>query len=1628
MSDLNSFSNVKTNFNVSPYFDDWVKEKGFQRVLFKPSVAVQARELTQMQTIISDQIAQLADFNLKEGSIIKGGEIVINTSFVNGTAERIEIPLSSPLYEKIKTYIDNPAVGKTPFINNKLIYEERNVNNVTVKKIVFRIVDLIEPTTSLDNFTIVGVYETASDSKFTTVDSYQIQSQTVQDYYNFSFLDNTNSINSIFPSISSESVTFTDVGLTSYATITEGIFYAKGYFIYFPQQTVLLDKKTNKPTCKIGIQLYEEILDASEDDSLFDNAIGSPNENAPGADRFKISAQFESKKIDTSSPAGVDYLYGALENNTYNDFFEITRILDGNVVNTAAEDILGDIKDIIAQKTYDINGDFEVTPFKVEVKEDLKPETREENEKFYSMVVSRGEAYVHGYEIHKKGETLLDIEASRNIQENNTFNTGDSYRTYIEAKIASEFSATASISDFLATINDSDVLNLYTNNSLTTKIGSVRIRDFGISGSSYYLYVYSVDVEPDQSLSSATVITKEINSIDTVVFGIVGEEVLRFPNVGHIVYPLKEKRINSINDIEYTTRQFLSSSVDSNKVTITLSASSDFFVAQTVSESELPKFKNDFYVFRLNGSAVEKLSYTTLKFTTTSLEITLSGSIPDQTAVMVGIKAQRSINTFSNKTLTNYTQSSTITAEIPANQVIVLDKKDVYKVTEVRHTAIDGTDPTTIENFTFTDGQTDNYYDFGTVQISEAIPIDRILHIDIEYFEHTGTGPFVAQSYRDDQRYKTFYTTSSGEFLDLTDCIDFRRKIGDSITPLANTTAVRIEATYSSYLARYDKLFLNKEGNFQILKGNPAKNPLLPPDPTNGITLYSFYVEPYTISKFEISSRKYDYKRYRMKDISVLERRIENLETRYNFSSSQEKVRSDNSGVAVSGILVDNFTDPRSIDFSDVENNCTIDLDTNTLKPYYETYNYKFKSKNTTSGYEKNGDIISLDQSTPKVYIESASGSSPNSIGKPTVITPSKNGFVKLYPEIEVWKDDSKISYMTNTADRIGKAYKDLTRSQTKNTEILSVTWPTTVKNIVREDAESSSLLNDFGTIEYNENIIEYLPQSFVVCKAINLLPNYKLTAKFSTNDVHILFPAITVMAPLSSEDYDRLDVENYQFPWVLKISIGGADYRFKVVHKEPGSVSKLYLLHEGLFSTDTSSEDKKQDRLEYYPNLALLSQGIITISDGTNSLDISTYSDFVVPETLNDYKTDSEGRFFGGFCIDENISNISERFEISVDDTKAYADYYSLLNIQKEITEENITRKYIESTLLNPIRQIFTVDRQDNRHGIFVDSIDLNLSKLPSDAEKTISVALSKVQKEIDFEKILPFSIVHKKATEATTVGYTRFSFDSPVYLEPGEYTISILSNSEGFEIQAGISNEPLFSVTDNSPIIDCRINMKEFNNTLNNYTLGIFNPSDTAQDLSLLNLNGTFISGLNTTTGPRFFLEDTEIIPNKNLIKKQNTQIDSSTDLILSMSTEDNKVSPIVDLQSLNLIGVKYNTNLTYTSKPITIQKDLTSNSVNISLSLYVPLQTLTIKCYVKVDTVYALTDQNNQWIEATIDRFSSITRSTNDSDFKDLLYVFEGTEIFNTFKVKVEISGYPHYDIPVINQLSAVSFMDS
>ena len=96
------------NFNVDPYFDDYDEDDKYLRVLFRPGYPVQARELTQAQTILQNQVTRFGNHVFKQGSMVTPGQVAYDSNFH---------------YIKLQTIFNNTEVTSyvTQFVGQTII-------------------------------------------------------------------------------------------------------------------------------------------------------------------------------------------------------------------------------------------------------------------------------------------------------------------------------------------------------------------------------------------------------------------------------------------------------------------------------------------------------------------------------------------------------------------------------------------------------------------------------------------------------------------------------------------------------------------------------------------------------------------------------------------------------------------------------------------------------------------------------------------------------------------------------------------------------------------------------------------------------------------------------------------------------------------------------------------------------------------------------------------------------------------------------------------------------------------------------------------------------------------------------------------------------------------------------------------------------------------------------------------------------------------------------------------------------------------------------------------------------------------------------------------------------------------
>ena len=109
----------ETNLNVSPYFDDFDASKDFHKVLFKPGLPIQARELTTLQSILQNQVEQVGTHLFKEGSCVIPGQINYNNNLFAVEVEQSF--LGTDITDYTDDLLDEVVTGSNSGVKAKII-------------------------------------------------------------------------------------------------------------------------------------------------------------------------------------------------------------------------------------------------------------------------------------------------------------------------------------------------------------------------------------------------------------------------------------------------------------------------------------------------------------------------------------------------------------------------------------------------------------------------------------------------------------------------------------------------------------------------------------------------------------------------------------------------------------------------------------------------------------------------------------------------------------------------------------------------------------------------------------------------------------------------------------------------------------------------------------------------------------------------------------------------------------------------------------------------------------------------------------------------------------------------------------------------------------------------------------------------------------------------------------------------------------------------------------------------------------------------------------------------------------------------------------------------------------------
>ena len=934
------------DYNVNPYYDDYDEDKGYHRLLFRPGRGVQARELTQLQTVLQNQIRRFGQNIFKDGSIVIPGGVSVDKNYeyvkLNGSPDLSTIEVSETL------------TGATSG-NSAVLLQKVDISGS-------------DPATFYIQYTGGGRFidgETLNASgggSFTTASS-------------------------------------ASTGQGTKVNLDKGVFFVKGFFVAAVTQSLLIEKYgVPTGTTEVGLVVSESIVQNDTDTSLLSNAAGFNNENAPGADRLKITATLtEKSSIEDSN------------GETSQDYISLAMIVDGDIKEKFLKTQYNILADEMAKRTFEESGNYTVDPFIINV------ENHPTDNSKLRLELDPGIAYVKGYRVEKALLTELDIDKALTTSTVPNQNTGTSIGNYIRT----------SAPTYLPDISVFQQVNLV--NSSSTVIGTARIRyvekesgvsiyrfflfDVNLTGSNKFNQVRTVSASVTGGTFSATIVDDNNSALST------DAAELKATNNNNLLFPIPQNRVKDLSDITITVQRYTSSTSNSSGVITLDTGDSTITWADTANWILVRNDTGAIYTtatFGAVGNQTIQISNLTLSTTFTII------AFVTKTALTTNVRT---------KTLTTKTDQA-LSIVGGGDNTVLLGEADIYKVTSIKDAA-DNSDIT--DRYIVDNGQRDNYYGQGKLilKTGETPPVGsggNDVLVTFSFFAHGSGSYFNVDSYDSFVASNSYgeiptHTLSSGSVIRLHDYWDFRPRFDDNFADFSTAGAIVneipknndvLQADIEFYLPRQDYLYIDSENNFGIQKGVPSLSPKLSDYPANAMPLYTIFLNGGVYDKDDISTTFIENKRFTMRDIGKIETRINRLEEWSTLSLLEVDASTlevlDNSGNTrfKSGFFVDNFKSHNFANTGDNEYRAAINVQRGLLRPRSYENNSKLiyvatdSDSNTSSNVTVTGDILTLSYTEVVEFTQPYATEAVN-VNPYAVATYS--GSIELSPSTDEWRD-----------------------------------------------------------------------------------------------------------------------------------------------------------------------------------------------------------------------------------------------------------------------------------------------------------------------------------------------------------------------------------------------------------------------------------------------------------------------------------------------------------------------------------------------------------------------------------------------------------------------------------------------
>ena len=1458
-----AITNVKSNFSAYT-LDDFDETKNYQRILFKPGFAVQARELTQLQTALQAQIDKLGQYAFKDGARVINGHATLNVDF---DYIKLESSYNTANVANPELFLGAEIVGLTNGVTATVLHVEQQATTATGT----------DPITLYVKYTTAGGAD-KSIQKFIAGEeirgSVSVGGSNVDKFAKIGG-DTTPEFNSTI---------LNPVGFGSAIYISEGVYFISGNFVHVPASTLILDKYTNTPNYIVGLEVLESVVSASDADhvNLADNASGSTNASAPGADRYIISTTLiKQSTIDASDgsydPAG---LVARATSDGIDNYVHLLSVKDGTVLNVSSgTDPSTELNEKLEARTFDESGDYTVSPFILDIKQDKNEngnfghDVNGDQNKVY-VGIEAGTAYIDGRRIEKSQSDEVRLNKPR---VNNTETTSEvsipvGYGNYVELDPATVKG--------LPDITNLSNIQLKTNSS---SIGFARARDIQYDSTNNVFRLHLFDILMTSS-SFAAVTKVSQGSTFTATLSTAGKLFETSDN--NLIYKLPANAVQSLmsggnspaSTVDLTLRVLVSSGAST--------VSNEAITGISLPENTTLASEADAMAYAGTPGTDSWVTYNLGAGNFTGTTQVGAGSINLETlpsdfngkSISVICTVDRLDSGHNTKV---YHPAATHTITVSGSSTTgLLGVHDGIKLISVVRTGgndnRDGLDYT--DRFTLDGGQRDNYYQEAKVKIIPGglIVPDGNYIVTFSHFAHGAAGNyFSVDSYSHEDTVTDVYgliPTYNGT--SLRDALDFRpsKSIGvtadggdfTSSSPVLPQSGIiaatgAAQASITFYKGRIDKLFLTKGGEFKVVEGTTGKFPVPPENIENAIHLYTFNLKPYVFDLSDVQVIPVDNKRYTMRDIAKIDKRVKNLEYYTSLSllerSAAQAEITDAAGVVrfKNGFIVDGFKGHNVGNSANPDYAAAVDKQNGLLRPKFDERSLNLIKKagiestastlaarnvaniaaNVCTTAERGG-VVTLPY-TQAVELDQPYASYAEFVNPYNVIV--WDGTVRLSPDSDEWKEvDQRPDLIINDNSQY-----DQFVAMAEETGILGLSWNEWETNWTGEEVtvsstSSTSMSSSNARALTGQTVATDGSTSGSLAVVSTTTQGIKTTDNQSRSGVETSIGSSTV-----TKTVGNFVVETSYIPFMRSRRV-----YFDAQLLKPDT--KMYAFFDG---TDITAYCKQHKAGTNHVN-----SDFVEFSDRTG---VKEYKDATThPDSgSGTLTTDATGRLIGSMVIPNNsdfrFKTGTRQFKLTdrsdnndeLASTTAIESYHAqgilevkqrtIINtkvgrlVHREVSQNRTltsSRLEVQHDLVryyDPIAESFVISTQG---GIFTTSMELFFNQI--DSAIPICVSIREVENGTPTQRIVPGAekvlypadIAAQKAaalSDGTTASNfanadathgTYIDWDHPVYLQEGkEYAVVCISNSDKYKVYVAETSK--FDISNG----DYRITKQPFN-----------------------------------------------------------------------------------------------------------------------------------------------------------------------------------------------------------------------